>query len=362
MRGDKGLNYYDKKLETIFYNGIFRDNKIYMQSSIYKLWACIDRVSGKMELIKNIDDCDVTPGYELRYVTQDADTIYAIDANCQCITEYDLKDNKCKYYSWNRTGYEKYYVAKWKEYLYIYPLLENEIICFNMCNKQVEIREREKQIADLEFSCACQVNDNIFFFGQNEAIKVDCTGEKSDSYRLPVQMSRCIDAFYMNDCIYVLDDYGMILKWHLQNDDMTIIREKGNQSMEFGRLICTENNIWLLPNCGEHIVKMDKGNRKDEIIVLCPDDMFYAAPSNWNKYGEKIETDKEYIIPCHSSQYIFIIPKNGENEKWLKVIAPSNIEMMSALLQYNPFLVEKTNGISLTKFVELLGRMSEIAN
>lgn len=351
------MSIYDKKLEAIFYSGVACENKIYMQSSIYKLWACIDRTSGEMKLIRNIENCDVSLGCELGYVTRDAGTIYGIDINCKSITEYNFKENKCRYYSLGMKNYEKYHVTKWKEYLYIYPLLENEMICFNMCNKRIEIRRRENWISDSKFSCACQVNDNIFFFGQNEAIKVDCTEEKSDSYQLPMQIGRCIDAFYMNDSIYVLDDYGMVLKWNLKNADMTIIREKGNQSMEFGRLICAENNIWLLPHYGEHIVKLDTENKKDEIVVSCPDDMSYAAPNNWYKYGEKIETDQEYIVPCHSSEYIFIIPKNGENEKWLKVIAPSNIEMISALLQYNPFLYESEDGISIKKIVKSLRLM-----
>lgn len=348
------MDTYGEKLASRFYTGIMKDNKIYTQNSEYNLWVSIDRFTGKMSLLKNIKNYNKIQVRELRYITEYADAIYRLDFDCAHIIEYNLKDNKCETYFMGDMYQGKFYAITYNEHIYIYPFQKNVIICFNMINKKIEIKNREDSITGIEFYTACQVDKNIFFFSENEIIKVDYTGKKLENYKIPLKMSKCINALYQQEKIYALSDCGMILEWDLINNEMQIIRAKENEFMEFGQLICTKKYIWLLPCFGEGIIKIDLENRKNEEIIEYPDNLIYNAPANWNKYGEKIETEEEYIVPCHSSQYILIINKNSGKEEWLKIIAPSHKEMMSTIFEYVSMMNEGTYVSSLRSYLEFL--------
>lgn len=333
----------------------------YMEKSI--LFSTCALVKGKIYAITNIDNIplvmdlkseeisinDHLHGYNKSFTADemicDGKDIYIFSLDGKSIMHFDAEGSSCQYYeidcgeqAWgNYTA-----IAKYREFLYIFPKYKNAVIRFDTKTKAVKKESKlfnkmaENVKADGKnpfFVCGCQSENKVWFLHSlgNLIVAYDMEQDRWEEYALPLRIMDCVYVVKYNNILYILSSEGRIYCWSVTEKFIWLLAECSNEVnkvWEFGRIVVTDEKIIVLPALGTDIVLFSLDGMQMDIYHDFPKDFQYCGPSNWSKYYGYCEDEVHYYFGLRCMTHIMCIEKQHGEIKWIKPKLPAFADYM----------------------------------
>lgn len=156
--------------------------------------------------------------------------------------------------------------------------------------------------------------------------------------------------------LYILEGDGHVFSINLLDNSITdLIKSFAQTDNSIGRMMITQNKIWLLPSRGDDIYIFDKKNRNIIKYDDYPEGFQYNISDKWAKYYGYIPFKNGYLWAMRSSEFCLYFDKILDKIDWIK-IENNDIQKYYEYLLYknNDVILEKN--MSLKEFMSLLLR------
>lgn len=290
--------------------------------------------------------------------------IYWIGYDKQDLHEYNIENNEYTY--WELPELEEidlkssidiiYYDSK----LWVCRRTAPYIIIIDLVQKKCEVHSElfEKQNdtyseqKELQVKCLLQVNRWLYLFQeQNMVVKFNLDNCCGEYIAMPEEVSNAICAVWENDVFYILTSDRTVYLWDKSKDNVEQIYHCEDESQSFGRIEATKHRIFLIPSSSDKILSIDLHEDKVAEQVKYPDDFRYSDYICTERYGKRVEDEKQIWYANYYGNYVLRIDKQSEKIEWIKIVAPS---------LYDEWYFKKSNGETIPYYMEkaeTLGRL-----
>lgn len=272
--------------------------------------------------------------------------IYFVEQDGSLLYEYDIKENYCYYYK-----LPKIEMVNWESFagiyriddsIYFFGKKSNVIYDFNVVNKRIN---QFKIDSDILLKNSVIIGDNIYFAGDKEVIIFNLKEKKYIS-RYMVDVSIRYIFAYKNE-IYLLSEQNDLYLYDTELKIKSVVYKK-NKMQTIGRIVITENYMFVFPLTTGYILTINKKDGNIEKIVE-PLDMIYND-IKWAKYYGNCEDKDTIWMANRMSNYTVFINKHDESIHFKKIINNSVKEKIP-YLRKKPVLNQ--DDMSLDEFLTL---------
>lgn len=294
----------------------------------------------KMNLDKgDVSYCNFEGDFRLRRgdVTDDicmfGGCVYALETSGKKVIIFDLEKLQCQYIplycayrEWgNFIGFEQY-----GSKFYIFPRYGNKICIMDIVNNKIsEIENLFDGITELQ--CSCRIKHNVWLLPYDADVLgcYDLSKGEMQLYKLNRKVDHCVSAVYAEDSIYILNRFGIIFRWDMQEcrlyEAKRIDKEYHEDKSLYIKMIYAGKKLIILPSLAEEIKIWDLQTNKTEVYRDYPKDFYYYMNNmqGWAKYQGMCEDKNYYYMAMRRENYLLKINKQTGTLSWLKPRVPS---------------------------------------
>lgn len=329
--------------DIMFDTGVIYRDKLYFTANFNKCLAYIDLKDNKAYYINNIQNfrVDYFPTGTDHSYEKDG-IIYFVGIDGTSVMIYDVESNRCESIQVN-CGLKSWgnyaLAAQSKHGIYLFPKLGNKIVKVDYgTNKVNEVRNILNGVTLTEgqsFECGCSNGETAWIFDETGKYCVQYHMISGDICKICLneEMGLIRHAVYANGKIYILNSKNIV--WRLSLDEEHIDKMLSFDMPEdtFGRIVITQQNMWLLPALGEEIYIWDYNRAAIPISMPYPKDFKYKYMAGWSKYTDAIDYHDYTIMANRLSNYVLWINRlTGEGE-WKKPLVQNENDMKKAFIK-----------------------------
>lgn len=337
----------DKKIEkeTLFPTCTLVDDKIYAYTSFKRLPIVGDLHTGKVTLLKNVKDYDMS--FYADSMLSDGDNIFVLELNGKRMLKYSINESTCQYFDIGCHGrdWDNYAAfAQWDKYLYVVPRYIDGLMKIDSESGEAQ----KERTADLKankndasfFWCGCQSGNRIWLLKKTGTILVAYDMEKNiwKEFELSVSFNNCAHMTQYGKKIYMLSSEGNVCCWDMEKRELKLLTDSCEDAKGkdiFSRIVVTDKKIFLLPSFGKDIFTIDLETKQTEKYASYPSDFLYCGCKEWSKYYGYCEDDNYYYFAMRSMNYILILDKRNGRENWIKPQLPSYKDVIATYMKYD---------------------------
>lgn len=313
----------------LFTNCTLVHNELFVVGAWGGLPAKMNPYNGKIEYFNDMKNLIVRQNsVVIDFMDYYQGKIYALDSNGKDLVVFDLEEHQCQYLSINcNYQRERNFVAfeRYQQDYYIFSKYNNRILMLN--TETNEIADIAGCLDDIdEIQCACRIKNSVWLLPQNanEIYCYDLSKRTKKIYKLKKTIHNCIHAIFKDNCIYILNTFGLVYIWNIKEmelSEITDLETECDEKLSMIRIIYAGNRLILLPASDSVIKILDLLTRKIQIYNNYPTD-FYDQTS-WVKYYGYCEDEKYYYFAMCASNYLLRIEKRTGKLIWTR---PQNLK------------------------------------
>lgn len=292
------------------------DKKIYGHLIWKNILTEINPDSEEISL-KMLDDT-----YFYKHCIADDKKIYFADNLGRALMIYDLASESREEYkldSYIREDNNIVTIENYAEYIIIVENYRGIIYNFNKEKKIIEIddsvlRRLKQKSEDTVKNIYCwRIKDylylRIILKDSYEDCWYDLKKKCLENIRAPRLPDNIVNAYSVNDRLYVLQDNNNVIVWNVNSDEINGLCQVVEKSKyAFSSIAVTKKNIWLLPSTyGRDIYIYDISNKRMSRYDGYPIDFYYLDVENWSKYSDIKERDGYIYVAARLSNYYLVI-------------------------------------------------------
>lgn len=245
--------------------------------------------------------------------------------------------------------------------IYVFPRFEKAIIEINLLkNSTTKYTNLYNDITSTKqesvyFSWGMQKGSDMWIIAEagDLLVKYMLNLNEYEIYQLPSLREKCINFCIYNNIIYILSYSGTIYSWQIDDPDIRLVIDLKAKLDEYGRIVVTQNNIFILPKFGENILIYNIINKSINVYNSYPHDFKYIVPANWAKYSNYCENELFYYFAVQSSNYMLSIDKIHERIEWISIILPTDSDKMAFFCSSGNNVLDEAQ-ISLESYISKL--------
>lgn len=169
--------------------------------------------------------------------------------------------------------------------------------------------------------CACRVRNSVWILPKNEDMLYcyDLLKRSKQKYELHRVLHDCVHAVFQDGCIYILNRFGKIYIWNINErklSEITVSETEHDEELSMSRIIAAGNKLILLPGKNSTIKILDLIAEKVEIYHDYPENFYDQTV--WLRFYGYCEDEKYYYFAMCASNYLLKIEKRSGELIWIK--------------------------------------------
>lgn len=293
--------------------------------------AMMDLNNGEVTYCDALNGFDYIAGGDMvDFIQSYGNKVYILENAGINLIIFDLVKKQCQYIelkcncnSWgNYSAFERY-----GPYLYIFPKYENKIIVLDTNNN--EITEKQNCFDEKRrIQCTCRVDNQVWILLQDISMiyAYDLATEKLKSYKLEKILEDCIDAIHIDGNIYILNQFGIVYVWDIDNEklqEITMLEVEHTEDKSMCRIIYAGDKLIFFPAWSADIKILDLLTAEIKVYHDYPVDFKYHE-IKWSKFHRSCEDKDYYYFAMRLGNYFLKICKSDGKLLWIKPKLPSD--------------------------------------
>lgn len=248
-----------------------------------ELWAVSGGHNGLYKINMNTFSTDFVTSFDkegiygknlYRRIVAYGDDLYLIPWAANYIGVYHIKTEKKEYIAPDyemRLGLPKFSEAiPYKNYLYLFPARVSSIIRINMDNGDVKYytkccEELENIVGEYaRFANGSRIENKAWVASRkaNCFVEFDLESESYEIHYLNSIETALIDVTGNTENLYILTALGEVIQWNINTGAETLLwkYEGKAENTPFYRIMCKDQNLWLLPGKEDRTVNISLDN------------------------------------------------------------------------------------------------------
>ncbi len=333
-------------------------NELYGSTFDDGLTIKVDLDLGECKLIGGVNQFSpINWGYTMGYGLY-KNCLFLVEESCRRIAIHSMKDDTINYINlsgktYSKFSFDKSLITCYKDRLFIFPAFDDELIIVNMPSEKVEKIVHLYPNCSYEYkevkrntytgiiyyplaliSKALRVDNSVYLFSHihSKVIKFSLDTLDNEIFSTSKIYADLVDVAYENGYFYLLDSLGNVYKWRENCQENIIVHSKHVKAGYYEHIVSINNKIWLLPNLGKDILKIDITSNNQMIYEKYPNDFSYICVDDYrSKYGVKCEDENAYYFSTYATNYMLVINKKNGKEKWLRLYGVGKKEIQQYL-------------------------------
>ena len=259
-----------------FYDCAYEGNELWFVAGNYNGLYKMDISSGKVEYIGRVPDEDVISNSLYANIFKIRDDIWMIPSRAKEIARYNLKENKfhkIKLSNFKISKTAKFNSAHvYKNKIYMIPWNFEGIVCLDLDNESVTVDSRFIKLLEEKYGYkekmsyvhkSCLVDKYIYMpiYNTNIIIEYNLMTKKIKDYQIGDESLKFGSIVYDGNNFWLIPrTNGPIVSWDKKNNKFSVYNKypKGFSCTNLFRFAhYTDGNVWLFPEMGNMIIKLD---------------------------------------------------------------------------------------------------------